>query len=245
MTLTHSNTNDWADSSGDVDNPAVAHHHGLSGFGENVVGEMNRLGMMVDISHVSDETFWAVVRIARAPVIASHSSARAISPHPRNMTDDMLRAVGKNGGVVMVNFFDAFLDADSARELAASSALQGLIKVLYPWDYAKIDKAVETWITKNQKKRRVPLALLVEHIEHIAAVAGIDHVGLGSDFDGLPTLESVPIGMDDVSALPALTAALVRRGHSDEEIRKILGKNLLRVMREVEAVARAAGPLTQ
>jgi membrane dipeptidase len=242
MTLTHSSTNDWADSSGDADNPLVAHHHGLTAFGEAVVLEMNRLGMMVDISHVSDETFWAVVRVTRAPVIASHSSVRSIAPHPRNLTDDMLRALGKNGGVVMVNFFDAFLDARAGADLEASSALQRLVRLFYPWDYARIDRSVESWITRNQKKERVPLARLVEHIEHAVRVAGIDHVGLGSDFDGLPTLDSTPAGMDDVAALPALTAELVRRGHSDEDIRKILGKNLLRVMREVEAVARAAQP---
>lgn len=238
MTLTHTNTNDWADSSGDADNPAVAHHHGLTGFGEDVVREMNRLGMMVDISHVSDETFWAVVRVTRAPIIASHSSARALTNQARNMTDDMLRAMARNGGVVMVNFYDAFLDDRKAEASRAASALEALAKVFYPGDWAKVDKAVEAWVTRSQGQERVPLARLVEHIEHIASVAGIDHVGLGSDFDGLPTLESVPAGMDDVAALPNLTAELVRRGHSDDDVRKILGENLLRVMREVERAAR-------
>jgi membrane dipeptidase len=205
MTLTHSNTNNWADSSGDA-----KRHNGLTEFGREVVREMNRLGMMVDISHVSDKTFYDVIEVARAPVIASHSSARAIYNHPRNMTDDMLRAVAKNGGVVMVNFFDQFLDPRKA----------------------------------ESKKRtvpplRTPLSVLIDHIDHIAKVAGIDHVGLGSDFDGGITL---PEGLEDISKLPNITFELVERGYSDADIKKILGENILRVMSDVQqAAARTEG----
>ena len=192
LTLTHTNTNHWADSSGDV-----AEHHGLTPFGEDVVREMNRLGMMVDVSHVSDETFYDVLRVTTAPIIASHSSARALCANKRNMDDDMLRAVGKNHGVVMVNFLNVFL----------SSAKKG---------------------------EPVPLEVLIDHLEHVAKVAGIDAVGLGSDFDNK---SGYPVGIEDVSRMPAITAALRARGFDDASIRKILGENFLRVFAAVEAAA--------
>jgi membrane dipeptidase len=198
ITLTHSNTNNWADSSGDV-----KRHKGLSSFGRSVVLEMNRLGMMVDISHVSDETFYDVIEIARAPVIASHSSARALADHPRNMSDDLLRAVAKNGGVVMVNFFDEFLDPQKAGKRARG---------------------------EKRVPNKIPLSALIDHIDHIVKVAGIDHVGLGSDFDGGVTL---PEGMEDISKLPNITLELMKRGYSEEDIKKVLGENMLRVMSEV------------
>jgi membrane dipeptidase len=202
MTLTWSNTNDWADSSGDE-----PRHGGLTDFGCEVVREMNRLGMLVDISHVSDETFWDVLEVATKPVIASHSSARALADVPRNLSDEMLRAVGENGGVVMVNFGAIFLDPRKA----------GMGRIA--WDMLTHFGPSET-----------PFALLLDHIEHVTRVAGADHVGLGSDFDGVPFL---PEGLGDVSGFPAITAGLLARGRGEDEIRKILGENTLRVLAEV------------
>ena len=199
MTLTWDNTNDWADSSRDE-----PRHGGLSDFGREVVREMNRLGMLVDVSHVSDETFWDVLEVATKPVIASHSSSRALVDVPRNMSDDMLRAVGENGGVVMVNFGGAFIDPRKA----------GVGLVL--WD-ALIHGGPSP----------VPLARLLDQIEHVAHVAGADHVGLGSDFDGTLFL---PEGASDVSGFPAITAGLLERGWSEADVRKLLGENTLRVL---------------
>jgi membrane dipeptidase len=206
MTLTWSNGNGWADSSGDV-----GRHGGLSDFGREVVREMNRLGMLVDVSHVSDETFWDVMEVTRAPVIASHSSARALVDVPRNLSDEMLRAVGTNGGVVMLNFGGTFIDPRKA-------------------DYGK---AVLD-ILRHLGPSPVPMARLLDQIDHVARVAGIDHVGLGSDFDG--TL-FMPEGARDVAGFPNITAGLLERGFSEDQTRKILGENLLRVFAQAEAVA--------
>jgi membrane dipeptidase len=206
MTLTWSNTNGWADASGDV-----RRHGGLSDFGREVVREMNRLGMLVDVSHVSDETFWDVIEVARAPVIASHSSARALVDVPRNLSDEMLRAIAANGGVVMVNFGGAFIDP--AKAGTAKAALDILLHL---------------------GPSRVPLSRLLGQIDHVVRVAGIDHVGLGSDFDG--TL-FMPEGARDVAGFPNVTAGLLARGYSEDEIRKVLGENLLRVFAQAEAVA--------
>jgi len=199
MTLTWENTNDWADSSGDE-----ARHGGLTDFGCEVVREMNRLGMLVDISHVSDETFRDALEVVTKPVIASHSSARALVDVPRNMSDEMLRAVARNGGVVMVNFGGPFIDPRKA----------GVGHVL--WD-----------AVVHLGPSPVPLALLLDQIEHVARVAGADHVGLGSDFDGTLFL---PEGASDVSAFPAITAGLLERGWSEADVRKLLGENTLRVL---------------
>ena len=207
MTLTWSNTNGWADASGDE-----RRHGGLTDFGRQVVREMNRLGMLVDVSHVSDETFWDVIEVAQAPVIASHSAARALVDVPRNLSDDMLRAVASNGGVVMVNFGGAFIDPAKAGGWAAAG---DLLLHLGP--------------------SRVPLSRLLDQIEHVARVAGIDHVGLGSDFDGTLFL---PEGASDVAGFPNVTAGLFERGFSESEIRKVLGENLLRAFAQTEAVAR-------
>jgi membrane dipeptidase len=248
MTLTWSNSNNWADSSGDVDDPNVKHtQDGLTDFGKDVVFEMNRLGMMVDISHVSDKTFYRTAITSRAPVFASHSSARALTSAPRNMTDDMLRAVARSGGpsskggVVMVNFYSAFVSdawrnawtAQAPERQAAENAQ------IAQWKadgktvtYAMTDAMDKQWAAKIP---RPPLSALIDHIDHIANVAGIDHVGLGSDFDGIP---SSPEGIDSAADLPKITAALMERGYSAEDCRKILGENFLRFFREVQATAR-------
>ena len=242
MTLTWSNTNEWADSSGDIDDAKVEHHNGLTDFGKQVVLEMNRLGMMVDISHVSDKTFWDAIATTKAPVIASHSSARALVNAPRNMTDDMLRAVAKNGGVVQVNFFSGFDDEtfrkrvdDQAKDLAA--AVQKYVDHLKaegkPVNYMDIDRIEREWMAMIP---RPPLSVIIDHIDHIAKVAGVDHVGLGSDFDGVSG--ATPQGMDSAADLPKITQALLDRGYSAEDIKKILGGNLLRVFGKVERVSK-------
>ncbi|HWG20650.1 MAG TPA: dipeptidase [Terracidiphilus sp.] len=249
MTLTWSNSNGWADSSGDSDDASVPHtKEGLSEFGKDVVYEMNRLGMMVDISHVSDKTFYRTLIISRAPVIASHSSARALVDAPRNMTDDMLRAVARSGGpnskggVVQVNYYSAFLsqayrDAQKKQKPEVDRAIQDLK------DKAKAEGREVSYdeISKVQRQfadriPRPPFSDLIDHIDHIAKVAGVDHVGLGSDFDGVDG--QLPEGMDSAADLPKITAALMQRGYSAEDCRKILGGNLLRVFREVEQVSR-------
>ncbi|MGZ4827497.1 MAG: dipeptidase [Terriglobales bacterium] len=242
MTLTWSNTNEWADSSGDINNPKISHHDGLTPFGKQVVGEMNRLGMMVDISHVADKTFWDTIAVSKAPIIASHSSARALTQAPRNMTDDMLKAMTKNGGVVMVNFFDAFLDEDfrrafdaqaPERDAAVKAHEEKMRAAGKPLNYADVEEDVEKeWAAKLP---RPPFKVLVAHIDHIAKVAGVEHVGLGSDFDGNPAM---PKGMDSAADLPKITQALLDRGYTATQIRGILGGNLLRVFRQVEQVSR-------
>ena len=242
MTLSWSNTNEWADSSGDIDDRKVQHHNGLTDFGKQVVLEMNRLGMMVDISHVADKTFWDAIATTKAPVIASHSSARALTNAPRNMTDDMLKAVAKNGGVVQVNFFNAFIDenfrkANDAQKDAAEAAQKKYIADKKAEgkevSYVELDHIEREWIAKIP---RPPLSSLIDHIDHIAKVAGIDHVGLGSDFDGVSGATAQ--GIDSAADLPKITQALLDRGYSAEEIHKILGGNLMRVFRQVEQVSR-------
>jgi len=242
MTLTWSNTNEWADSSGDIDDAKVQHHNGLTDFGKQVVVEMNRLGMMVDISHVADKTFWDAIATTKAPVIASHSSARALVDAPRNMTDDMLRAVAKNGGVVQVNFFSGF-DDENYRKVEAAQAKDQAAAIE---QYAEQMKAAGKSITAADRDRierehlakipRPPFSSLIDHIDHIAKVAGVDHVGLGSDFDGVSG--QTPQGMNSAADLPKITQALLDRGYSPEDIKKILGGNLLRVFGEVERVSR-------
>ena len=242
MTLSWSNTNEWADSSGDIDDPKIQHHNGLTDFGKQVVLEMNRLGMMVDISHVADKTFWDTIATTKAPVIASHSSARALTSAPRNMTDDMLRAVAKNGGVVDVNFFSGFLDQNYWNALQAQRKEQDAATHAYldklkaegkQITYVDDDHITREWMAKIP---RPPFTVLIDHIDHIAKVAGIDHVGLGSDFDGVSG--ATPAGMDSAADLPKITQALLDRGYNAEDIRKILGGNVLRVFKEVERVSR-------
>jgi membrane dipeptidase len=242
MTLSWSNTNEWADSSGDIDDAKVQHHNGLTDFGKQVVLEMNRLGMMVDISHVADKTFWDAIATTRAPVIASHSSARALTHHPRNMTDDMLRAVAKNGGVVQVNFYSAFVDenyrqASEAQKKDREAAVEAYVAERKaagePVRYVDEDKIEREWAAKIP---RPPLKSLIDHIDHIAKIAGVEHVGLGSDFDGVSG--ATPVGIDSAADLPKITQALLDRGYGAEDIRKVLGGNLLRVLADVEGVSR-------
>jgi len=241
MTLSWSNTNEWADSSGDVNDPKVQHRDGLTDFGKQVVLEMNRLGMMVDISHVADKTFWDTIAVTKAPVIASHSSARALVNAPRNMTDDMLRAVARNGGVVQVNFFSGFddqsyWDATKAQEEEQAAAIQKYVDSLKaqgkPVNYIAINQLQREWMARIP---RPPFQVLIDHIDHIAKVAGVDHVGLGSDFDGVSG--ATPQGMDSAADLPRITQALLDRGYSAGDIKKILGGNLLRVFGQVETVS--------
>jgi membrane dipeptidase len=242
MTLTWSNTNEWADSSGDSDDPKVDHHDGLTDFGKQVVLEMNRLGMMVDISHVADKTFYDAVAVSKAPVIASHSSARALTNAPRNMTDDMLRAVAKNNGVVQVNFFNGFIDEDYRKATAALAKDRDAAVAAFiaqhkaeskPVTYVEYDQIEREWAAKVP---RPPLKSLIDHIDHVAKVAGVDHVGLGSDFDGISGAS--PTGIDSAADLPKITQALLDRGYSADDIHKILGGNLLRVFGDVERVSR-------
>jgi membrane dipeptidase len=244
MTLTWSNTNEWADSSGDIDDTTIQHHNGLTDFGRQVVQEMNRLGMMVDISHVSDKTFFDALEVTKAPVIASHSSARALTNHPRNMTDEMLQAVAKNGGVVMVNFFSAFDDENYRQAWVAQQKERDAAVAAATEDYKKAHPGEEVPYEVEEKVNhefgmripRPPLKSLIDHIDHIAKVAGIDHVGLGSDFDGVSGL--TPEGIDSAADLPKVTEALLDRGYNAQQLHKILGGNLLRVMRQVERVSR-------
>ena len=225
MTLTWSNSNRIGGSSGDKGSG-----RGLSPFGRRVVGAMNDLGMMVDISHVSDATFFDAVHASRSPVLASHSSARALADRPRNMTDDMLRAVRDNGGAVCVNFGPEFLDAAWARQLDALEKTTDLGAIARA--HASDPKAAQEAVWLEFKALagslpRVPAERVIDHIDHIAQVAGVNHVCLGSDFDGVP---SAPEGLDDVSRMPFITRELLKRGYAPDDVRKILGENVLRVL---------------
>ncbi|HEX9793623.1 MAG TPA: dipeptidase [Planctomycetota bacterium] len=227
LTLTHSDTLDWADAATDA-----PRHDGLTDFGEQVVRTCNELGILVDISHVSPATMADALRVSRAPVIASHSSAFAIAAHPRNVPDDMLRAVAANGGVVMVNFFSGFLEPEAA----------GLSLTMFD-EYRRLraehpdDEGFRSAFAAYQAEHPMPrgtIGTLVDHIDHIVKVAGLAHVGLGSDYDGVSLL---PEGLEDVSTYPAITAELLRRGYAKAEIHAILGGNALRVLRQAEVMA--------
>jgi membrane dipeptidase len=237
LTLTHTNNTPWADSSG-----KAGEHNGLTDFGRQVVREMNRLGMMVDVSHVSDKTFFDALKTAVAPVIASHSSCRALASAPRNMTDDMLRALARTGGVVHINYYSGFLDdgfAEREKGLKTEQAAQDAIDDRTPkfGDRSQNGPAVRKINAQRiAKLGRLPLSRLLDHFEHAVKVVGADHVGLGSDFDGAD--DEFPAGMEDISKIPNLVRGLMERGFSDEDILKILGGNTLRVMRGVESVAR-------
>jgi membrane dipeptidase len=228
MTLTHSETLDWADSA--TDKPR---HHGLTAFGEDVVREMNRLGMLVDISHVSAETMRHALKVSKAPLIASHSSAFALAPHPRNVPDDVLRLVAKNGGVVMVNFYPGFITPEGARAMKELFEVGRELRKKYPAE-KDFREAFSQW-RKQHPYPSGSVHNVVDHIEHIIKVAGVDHVGLGSDFDGI---ERVPRQLEDVSCYPYITQELLNRGHDRAAIHKILGGNLLRALRQAERVAK-------
>jgi membrane dipeptidase len=225
MTLTHFKNNNWADSS--TDKPA---HNGLTAFGKDVVREMNRLGMLVDLSHVSDATMVDAIRVSRAPVFFSHSSARALCNHVRNVPDSILAMVKANGGVVMVNFNPGFV-SEAVRLYEDSMAARARALRTGGADSAAIADSTGLWAARAPK---ATLAQVADHIDHIRAVAGVDHVGLGSDFDGIT---SVPAGLEDVSKFPDLVAELLRRGWSEQDVRKVVGLNALRVMRAAERVA--------
>ncbi|WP_010160594.1 dipeptidase [Sphingomonas sp. PAMC 26617] len=241
LTLTHSRTIDWADSA--TDDPR---HGGLTPFGEAVVGELNRLGMLVDLSHVSEETMRDALRVTKAPVIFSHSGARAVDDHPRNVSDDVLRLVAANGGVVMVNFAPNYV-SDAYRRWSADKAAEATrlnappLGGLYIGQPDKAAAAMQDWLAKNPAPR-VTLAQVADHVAHIARVAGVDHVGIGSDFDGVGSV--LPEGLGDVSTYPALLAEMMRRGWSDGDVAKLAGGNVLRVMAAAERVAKGmAGTL--
>jgi membrane dipeptidase len=241
MTLTHTNTNHWADSSGpfyepDFDPKASAVHDGLTDFGRDVVKEMNRVGMIVDISHVSDATVDDVLAVSRAPVMASHSSCRAIADMPRNLTDDQIKRIVAKGGIVNINFGSAFLDQKGYDELRTKAA-----KIKKEWiaikqklkaDPAKASEARRALIKQFGAPFRAPWTKVIDHIEHVIQIAGEDAVGLGTDFDGVG---DPPLGMDDVSMLPKLTEELLKRGHSEARVKKILGENFLAFFARVEA----------
>ena len=228
MTLTHSSNVAWADSA-----TAAPQHNGLTEFGKRVVREMNRLGMLVDLSHVSPKTMRDAIETSAAPVIFSHSSARALTNHPRNVPDDVLRRVRDSGGLVMVTFVPSFVNERVRQFGATEDAEEARLKTLYRGQPQEEAKALAEWKAANPAPRAT-LSDVADHIEHVIRVAGVDHVGIGSDFDGI---ESTPVGLENVSAYPALFTELARRGHSDEALRKIAGLNALRVMRAVEGVA--------
>jgi membrane dipeptidase len=238
MTLTHFNTNSWADAQGDADNPKVEHHNGLTPFGKDVVREMNRLGMMVDISHTADKTFWDALETSSAPIIASHSSCRAISNHTRNMTDEMIKALAAKGGTMQINFDCSYLSQrynDASKPLQASmrDRYMAAMKIEDPAEKtAAIDKLRAEF---TEKLPPATLADVVDQIDHAVKVGGIDHVGIGTDFDGVAC---VPAELSSYDKFPALTRALLEKGYSADDIKKIYGGNLLRVMRAVEQRAR-------
>jgi membrane dipeptidase len=239
MTLTHSNTNNWADSSGDINRKDIKHHNGLTEFGKRVVREMNRLGMMVDISHVADKTFWDVLEISTAPPIASHSSCRALSNIPRNMSDEMIQALAKRGGVVQINFGCEFL-SQKAADASPFTNPEFARRMRERTEGKQMTSAERRQVVEQLRKEmglereRATLADVVAHIDHVKRIAGVDAVGIGSDFDGVGC---VPEGLDDVSKFPNLTRALLEKGYTAQEIHKIYGGNLLRVMRAVEKAA--------
>lgn len=228
MTLTHSDNTQWVDSA--TDDPQ---HGGLAPFGEEVVREMVRLGMLVDLSHTSPETMHDVLDLTPAPVIFSHSSARALTGHPRNVPDDVLRRLKDNGGIVMVTFVTVFVSEERRVWSADQQAARKRLETLFPGDPAAREHAMEEWERQNPLPEAT-LEQVADHIDHIREVAGIDHIGLGSDFDGIST---TPVGLGDVSTFPALFAELLERGYSEADLKKIAGLNFLRVMLEAEQIS--------
>ena len=230
LTLTHWDSTAWADAA-----TAAPQHDGLTDFGVALVREMNRIGMLVDLSHVSAAAMHDALDATRAPVIFSHSCAAALNPHPRNVPDDVLRRLPANGGVVMVNFGSYFIDPRVTERVAAGEAEEARLKALHPGDPKAVAAGLDRWYAANPMPK-VTVAQLADHIDHIRQVAGIDHVGLGSDFDGL---SSLPVGLEDVSGYPALLAELANRGYSRDDLARVAGLNVLRVMAAAEQVAAA------
>ena len=231
MTLTHSKSLDWADSCTDLTKCG-----GLSEFGEEVVREMNRLGMLVDISHVSADCMRDVLQVSTAPIIFSHSSVYAIANHPRNVPDDVLRLTKQNGGVVMINFYNAYVHPAAAERSREYYALKSDLEKRYPNDQGHVDSELKKWLVGNADTNECTVHDVIDHIDYVSKLIGVDHVGLGSDFDGVPRL---PKQLEDVAAYPVITQGLIDRGYSDEDIRKVLGDNLMRVFRQAEEVAAA------
>ncbi len=234
MALTHDDTTDWADAALDL-----SKHKGLAPFGEQVVVEMNRLGMAIDLSHCAPETISDVLALTKAPVLFSHSGAHAVAPHSRNLNDATLQAVTKNGGVVLVNFYAGFLSADSVKAYNTRTKDAALFRKQFKTD-AEFQAALGPWL-KDHPLPTTSVQNVVDHIDHIAKVAGIDHVGLGSNFDGIV---SVPKHLEDVSCFPHITQELLNRGYAEADIKKVLGGNTLRVLKQVEAQALQTGPQT-
>ncbi|MEK6289589.1 MAG: dipeptidase [Acidobacteriota bacterium] len=227
LTLTHSVNTDWADSSGDQPK-----HNGLTGFGKDVVRELNRLGVMVDISHVSDKTFWDAIEVSKAPMLASHSSCRAISGHARNMTDEMIKALAAKGGVIQINYLDQFIDNDLYEYSKKSQPLMRELLQKYPGrENAGLRR--EEAAKQFGRAPKASWEKIIEHIDHAVKLVGVGHVGLGSDFDG----GSMPVGMEDCTQLPKITEALMRKGYSASDMRKILGENTLRLLEDAGRVS--------
>lgn len=238
MTLTHNNTNNWADSNWVDAGREQSRHNGLSDFGKEVVREMNRLGMLVDVSHVSNKTMSDVLDTTTAPIIASHSSAQAISNHSRNVNDELLKRIAKNGGVVMINFYPAFISnkyrSDSAARDERLKPELDRLKTQFGDDRASLSEATRKLYAQNPIE--LPsYTVIVDHIDHVRKIAGIDHVGLGSDFDGVPSL---PAGINGAEDLPLVTYEMLRRGYTETEIRKVLGENFLRAFEAAEQAAK-------
>lgn len=229
MTLTHERTTGWADSA--TDEPKF---HGLSPFGVKVIAEMNREGMLIDLSHVSDDVMHDALKLSKAPVIFSHSSARALVDHPRNVPDDVLRTVAKNGGIVMVNFASNFISMDVRDAFVERAALEARLRALYPNDSAQRARQSKLWRSEHPLPHAT-ISQVADHIGHISQIAGIDHVGLGSDFDGAAL---TPDGLSGVDGYPRLLEELMHRGWSSQDIAKLVGGNILRVMREVESTSK-------
>ena len=231
VTLTHSNTNNWADSCGDINRTDIQHHNGLTDFGKDVIREMNRLGVMVDVAHVSDKTFWDALETSKAPILSTHSSCRALASAPRNMTDEMIVALAKKGGVIQINFSCGFL---SQRYIDQTAEVRRRAEEAAKASGANPDEVRKRIVAELSAVPKATLGDVVEHINHVVKIAGIDAVGIGSDFDGIGC---TPAGLDDVSKYPNLTRALLEQGYSPADIGKIYSGNILRVMRAVEKTA--------
>jgi membrane dipeptidase len=229
MTLTHTSTTAWADSA--TDRPL---HHGLTSFGEEVVREMNRLGMLVDLSHVSDETMTCALNVSKAPVIFSHSATRALCHHARDVPDDILKRVAANGGLVMVTFVPEYVTEIDRHDEEAVTAERERLAKLYPGDESRVKAGVSEWRKTHPDPRHATLLDVADHIDHIRAAVGIDYAGIGSDYEGF---RNPPAGLEDVSCYPALLAELLKRGYSKSEVKKVAGENLLRVLRAAETTA--------